>query len=53
VLRVPFTSLNAAVHEIAGYGDAIVVLDPPDLRDAVVTHLTTALHLTPTRSTRG
>ncbi|MBI9116161.1 helix-turn-helix transcriptional regulator [Sanguibacter suaedae] len=53
VLRVHFTTLSAAVHEIAGYGDAIVVLDPPDLRDAVVTHLTTALHLTPTRSTRG
>ena len=45
VLEVPFTSLAAFASELAGYADAVVVLDPPDLREAVVGRLRTAAGL--------
>ncbi|MFC8734021.1 helix-turn-helix transcriptional regulator [Luteimicrobium sp. NPDC057192] len=45
VLEVPFTGVAGFASELAGYADAIVVLDPPDLRDAVVARLRTAASL--------
>jgi proteasome accessory factor B len=37
--RVPFRDGAAFAAEIASYGSAVEVLDPPELRDAVVDHL--------------
>jgi proteasome accessory factor B len=45
VVHVAFTNQHAFADEIAGYGDAVVVLDPPGLRDAVVRRLTAAARL--------
>ncbi|GMA25996.1 hypothetical protein GCM10025864_37550 [Luteimicrobium album] len=45
VLHVPFTSLGGFASELAGYADAVVVLDPRDLREAVVARLRTAAGL--------
>ncbi|MHA7132987.1 helix-turn-helix transcriptional regulator [Oerskovia turbata] len=42
VVHVSFTNLHAFADEIAGYGDAVVVLDPPGLREAVVRRLVAA-----------
>ncbi|PJI85557.1 helix-turn-helix transcriptional regulator [Luteimicrobium subarcticum] len=42
---VPFTSRAALADELAGYGDVVVVLGPPDLRAAVVARLQEAAAL--------
>jgi len=38
-VQVPFGDSWALAEEIASYGAAVVVVDPPDLRDAVVARL--------------
>ncbi len=38
-LVVPFGDTESLAQEIAGYGAAVVALDPPELRDAVVRRL--------------
>lgn len=43
---VDFTSVQTLADEVAGYGDAVVVLDPPDLRAAVLFRLRAASSLT-------
>ncbi|NMR21522.1 YafY family protein [Cellulomonas fimi] len=56
VVRVPFTGTADLADEIAGYADAVVVLEPSDLRDAVLRRLraAAALDAEPTaRSDRG
>jgi proteasome accessory factor B len=45
VVHVSFTNQHAFADEIAGYGDAVVVLDPPGLREAVVRRLVAAAAL--------
>ena len=45
VVRVPFTSATELGYEIAGYGPAVLVLDPPELRDVVVGRLRDAVAL--------
>lgn len=45
VVVVDFTSVQTVADEVAGYGDAVVVLDPPDLRAAVVERLRAASSL--------
>lgn len=39
VLQLVAGDLTGLAEEIAGYGDAVVVLDPPELRDAVLARL--------------
>ena len=38
-LEVAFSDSWALAEEVASYGAAVVVLDPPDLREAVVRRL--------------
>jgi len=45
VVHVTFTNLHAFADEIAGYADAVVVLGPRELREAVVRRLTAAAAL--------
>jgi len=47
VLHVPFTSLGEMAEDVLGYGDAVVVLDPPPLRQAVLRLLRVAAGLHP------
>lgn len=42
IVSVPFTNLVRFAGEVAGYGDAIVVVGPHDLREAVLTKLRAA-----------
>ncbi|WP_066589665.1 helix-turn-helix transcriptional regulator [Cellulomonas timonensis] len=50
VVRVPFTSLGEMAEEVLGYGDAVVVLAPAALRQAVVRLLRVAAGLHPASS---
>ncbi len=43
VLAVPFGDSWALAEEVASYGAAVVVVDPPELRDAVVQRLAAVL----------
>lgn len=45
VVEVPFTSIAATADELAGYGAAVVVLAPQELRDAVIDRLNVAATL--------
>ncbi|MCB7137508.1 helix-turn-helix transcriptional regulator [Cellulosimicrobium marinum] len=45
VLEVPFEARSSLADEVVGYGDAVVVLDPPELRDVVVRRLREAAGL--------
>jgi proteasome accessory factor B len=45
VVRVPFRSSGAMADEVAGYGDAVVVLGPVGLRDEVLRRLRAAAGL--------
>jgi len=45
VLRVPFRSTMELAYEIAGYGPAVLVLDPPELREVVLSRLRAAAAL--------
>lgn len=45
VVRVPFTSTTDLADEVAGYADAVVVLGPGDLREAVLHRLRAAAGL--------
>ncbi|TGJ96996.1 hypothetical protein DLJ96_02865 [Actinotalea fermentans ATCC 43279 = JCM 9966 = DSM 3133] len=45
MVHVSFTNQHAFADEIAGYGDAVVVLSPAGLRDAVVRRLVAAARL--------
>lgn len=45
LVRVPFTGTSELADEIAGYGDAVVVLAPQDLRAAVLRRLRAAAAL--------
>jgi proteasome accessory factor B len=45
LVRVPFTSVSETADEVAGHADAVVVLAPTDLRDAVVRRLRAAARL--------
>jgi proteasome accessory factor B len=42
VVEVPFGGLASFADELTGYADAVVVLDPPDLREAVIDRLRAA-----------
>ncbi len=42
-VTVPVRDVEELAEELCGYGDAVVALDPPDLRDAVVRRLSGAL----------
>lgn len=50
LVRVPFTSLGEMAEEVLGYGDAVVVLAPVALRQAVVRLLRVAAALRPAPS---
>jgi len=50
LLHVPYTSITAFVDEVVGYGDAVVVLEPPELRGRVVARLQAAAALDPAGS---
>ena len=45
LVHVPFGSVHDLADELVGYGDAVVVLAPADLREAVLDLLTTAAAL--------
>lgn len=45
VVAVPFEDVEPFAEELAGYADAVVVLDPPELREAVRRRLTAAAGL--------
>ncbi|WP_435735920.1 WYL domain-containing protein [Cellulosimicrobium sp. PMB13] len=45
VLEVPFDVRTALADEVVGYGDAVLVLEPPELRDVVVRRLQEAAGL--------
>ncbi|WP_125775961.1 helix-turn-helix transcriptional regulator [Antribacter gilvus] len=47
LVEVPFRSLYGLAAEITGYGAAVVVLEPAELRDEVVRRLTAAASLAP------
>ena len=51
LIHVPYTSITAFVDEVVGYGDAVVVLEPQELRQQVVARLQTAAALD--RGVRG
>ena len=54
VVRVPFAHRSELADELAGYADAVVVLGPADLRDAVLRRLRAAAALdAPTEAARG
>lgn len=44
-IEVPFTSAQRFSEEIVGYGDAVLVLEPDNLKQAVLTRLTAAVAL--------
>lgn len=53
VVVVDFTSVSTIADEVAGYGDAVLVLDPADVREAVVERLVAASTLSgPTEGDR-
>ena len=39
VIRVPFSELGFFADQVASFGADVVVVDPPDLRDAVIRRL--------------
>jgi len=43
LLAVPYTRTADLADEVLGYTDAVVVLDPPELRDEVVRRLREAV----------
>jgi proteasome accessory factor B len=45
VVRVPFRATWELAEEVVGYGDAVLVLDPPEVRSAVLSLLRTAAGL--------
>ncbi|WP_251150995.1 WYL domain-containing protein [Cellulosimicrobium sp. Marseille-Q4280] len=45
VVEVPFDVRTALADEVVGYGDAVLVLEPPELRDVVVRRLQEAAGL--------
>jgi proteasome accessory factor B len=44
-VHVPYSSTTAMAEEVVGYGEAVLVLDPPALRDAVLERLRSAAQL--------
>ena len=46
LIEVPYTSAQALADEIAGYAEAVLVLDPPELREHVLERLRAAAALT-------
>jgi proteasome accessory factor B len=42
-IEVPFAAASDLAAEIASYGDAVIVVGPVDVRDAVVAHLREAV----------
>ena len=53
LIRVPYTSITAFVDEVVGYGDAVVVLEPRELRERVVARLQAAAALDPLMGAPG
>lgn len=53
VVEVPFDVRTALADEVVGYGDAVLVLDPPELRDVVVRRLREAADLGGSSGGRG
>ncbi|HUX71082.1 MAG TPA: WYL domain-containing protein [Cellulomonadaceae bacterium] len=53
LIRVPYTSITAFVDEVVGYGDAVVVLEPRELRERVVARLRAAAALDPMTDVPG
>ena len=53
LIQVPYTSITAFVDEVVGYADAVVVLEPEELRERVVTRLDAASALDPTPGRTG
>lgn len=49
VVELEVSDVPSFAVEVAGYGDAVVVLDPPDLRDAVLRRLRATADLGPQR----
>jgi proteasome accessory factor B len=45
LVRVPFRAIWELAEEVAGYGDAVLVVEPPELRAAVLRTLRTAVAL--------
>jgi proteasome accessory factor B len=45
VVRVPFRAAWELAEQVVGYGDAVIVLDPPAVRDGVLAMLRTAAAL--------
>lgn len=43
VVEVAYSDAAGLAEEVAGYADDVVVLDPPDVRDAVIWHLKSML----------
>jgi proteasome accessory factor B len=43
IVKLPYRDVDALADELAGYGSAVVALEPPELRDAVVRRLTAVL----------
>lgn len=43
VVEVAYSDAMGLAEEVAGYADDVVVLDPPDVRDAVIWHLKSML----------
>ncbi|HEV7180236.1 MAG TPA: YafY family protein [Candidatus Baltobacteraceae bacterium] len=38
LLRITFPSSEIALYQVLSWGDTVAILDPPDLRDAIVSH---------------
>ncbi|HWJ84465.1 MAG TPA: WYL domain-containing protein [Cellulomonas sp.] len=53
VLRVPYRAQWELAEEVVGYGDAVLVLEPASLRDAVLSLLRTAAALDTKEPVRG
>jgi len=53
VLRVPYRAQWELAEEVVGYGDAVLVLEPASLRDAVLSLLRTAAALDAQEAARG
>ncbi len=53
VIRVPYRATWELAEEVLGYGDAVVVLSPPDLREAVIRMLRVAASLDATGTGTG
>ena len=45
LVHVPYSSTTALADEVVGYGEAVLVLDPPALRVAVLSRLNAAVRL--------